>query len=297
MRVASIPDRFTTTPSNTPSAPVTPGAPAGPALIVGNIWAPSELQDDRIRYRIGSNEVGAYEFHRWIERPGTMISESLVQALRASGKYRSVMESSSAVAGDYHLRGRLYEFDEVDRETIQTSISLRRGSGGYEDQAGGLGRSREARGARPRQDHPGRSRFSRSESAGSRERNGGGNRPFPGVPTLMPSPPKCPREAAEQSAIGHQYLAIWLDFYSADNELEADSLRKRKWFGGRRQLRYRGLLSRGICASRCGHVRLAAGPLPQFYGGPLILPREAFSVAQLLTKVRHVLWPDLPVIL
>ena len=27
-------------------------------------------------------------------------------------------------AGDYLLRGKHYEFDEVDRETIQTSISL-----------------------------------------------------------------------------------------------------------------------------------------------------------------------------
>jgi ABC-type uncharacterized transport system auxiliary subunit len=84
-----------------------------------------ELQDGRIRYRIGSNEVGAYQFHRWTERPGTMVSQSLVQALQASGKYRSVMESSSAAPGDYQLRGKLYEFDEVDRDTIQTCISLR----------------------------------------------------------------------------------------------------------------------------------------------------------------------------
>src|SRR5580658_1744921 len=108
-----------------PPALVTPSAPAGPALIVGNIWAPSELQDGRIRYRIGSNEVGAYEFRRWIEGPGTMISESLVRTLSASGKYRSVIEASSSATGDYILRGRLYEFDEVDGETIQTSISLR----------------------------------------------------------------------------------------------------------------------------------------------------------------------------
>jgi ABC-type uncharacterized transport system auxiliary subunit len=105
--------------------PGAPGAPVGPALIVGNIWAPSELQDGRIRYRIGSNEVGAYEFRRWIEGPGTMISESLVRTLSASGKYRSVIEASSSATGDYILRGRLYEFDEVDGETIQTSISLR----------------------------------------------------------------------------------------------------------------------------------------------------------------------------
>jgi len=60
-----------------------------------------------------------------MERPGTMIAESLVQTLRASGKYRSVMEASSSAGGDYILRGRLYEFEEVDTETIQTNISLR----------------------------------------------------------------------------------------------------------------------------------------------------------------------------
>jgi len=54
-----------------------------------------------------------------------MISESLVRTLSASGKYRSVIEASSSATGDYILRGRLYEFDEVDGETIQTSISLR----------------------------------------------------------------------------------------------------------------------------------------------------------------------------
>jgi ABC-type uncharacterized transport system auxiliary subunit len=108
-----------------PPAPVARAAPSGPALTVGSISVPPELQDGRIRYRVGSNEVGAYQFHRWIERPGTMISESLVQALRASGKYRSVMESSSAAAGDYQLRGKLFEFDEIDRDTVQTSISLR----------------------------------------------------------------------------------------------------------------------------------------------------------------------------
>jgi ABC-type uncharacterized transport system auxiliary subunit len=107
-----------------PPALVTLGASTGPALIVGNISVPSELQDGRICYRIGSNEVGAYQFHRWIEDPGKMISESLAWTLRASGKYRSVIEAGSSVAGDYILHGRLDEFDEVDSETIQTSISL-----------------------------------------------------------------------------------------------------------------------------------------------------------------------------
>ena len=109
----------------TPAAAVAPATPSGPSILVGNISAPPELQDGRIRYRVGANEVGAYEFHRWTEQPGAMISESLVRTLRGSGKYRSVMEAGSEAAGDYILRGRLFEFDEVDRETIQTSISLR----------------------------------------------------------------------------------------------------------------------------------------------------------------------------
>jgi len=109
----------------TPPAPVIPGAPHGPVLMVGDISMPPGTQDGRIRYRIGPNEVGAYQFQRWTERPGIMISESLVQVLRASGKFRSVMEASSAVASDYQLRGEVYEFDEVDSDTVQTRISLR----------------------------------------------------------------------------------------------------------------------------------------------------------------------------
>jgi ABC-type uncharacterized transport system auxiliary subunit len=82
------------------------------------------LQDGRIRYRIGSNEAGAYEYHRWTERPGAIVRNSLVRALRASGKYRRVLESSSSAAGDYLVRGKLYEFGEVDNASIQTRISL-----------------------------------------------------------------------------------------------------------------------------------------------------------------------------
>jgi uncharacterized lipoprotein YmbA len=96
-----------------PAAPITSGAAAGPALVVGNISVPPELQDGRIRYRVGSNEVAAYKFHRWSERLETMISESQVRRLRVSGKYRSVMEANTSAPGDYILGGRLYEFDEV----------------------------------------------------------------------------------------------------------------------------------------------------------------------------------------
>jgi ABC-type uncharacterized transport system auxiliary subunit len=96
----------------------------GLTILVGAIITPESLQDARIRYRTGTNETGSYEYHRWTERPGAIVRDSLVRALRASGKYQRVLESSSSAIGDYMVRGKLYEFAEVDNPAIQTKISL-----------------------------------------------------------------------------------------------------------------------------------------------------------------------------
>jgi len=98
--------------------------PDGPTILVGAIITPESLQDSRIRYRAGANESGSYEYHRWEQRPGAIIHDSLVRALRASGKYQRVLESSSSAIGDYLLRGKLHEFAEVDNPAIQTKISV-----------------------------------------------------------------------------------------------------------------------------------------------------------------------------
>jgi ABC-type uncharacterized transport system auxiliary subunit len=105
--------------------PANRSKPDGLILLVGNIATPEALQDSRIRYRSGSNEVGAYEYHRWTEQPGLMVRDALMRALRDSGKYQRVLEVGSSVNGNYLLRGKLEEFDEVDRSSIQTKISLR----------------------------------------------------------------------------------------------------------------------------------------------------------------------------
>jgi len=105
--------------------PANQGRPDGPVLLVGSIATPEALQDGRIRYRTGSNEAGGYEYHRWTERPGSMVRNALIRALRDSGKYQRVLEAGSSANGDYVVRGKLDEFDEVDRASIQTKISLR----------------------------------------------------------------------------------------------------------------------------------------------------------------------------
>jgi ABC-type uncharacterized transport system auxiliary subunit len=96
----------------------------GPAMVVGRIVTPQALQDGRIRYREGLNEVGAYEYHRWTEPPGIMVEDRLIQVLRASGKYKSVREAGSSAEGDYTVRGKLLDFSEVDGADIETRVSL-----------------------------------------------------------------------------------------------------------------------------------------------------------------------------
>jgi len=104
--------------------PANQSRPDGLVLLVGGIATPETLQDGRIRYRAGSNEAGAYEYHRWTERPSSMVRNALIRALRNSGKYQRVLEAGSSSNGDYLLRGKLNEFDEVDGPSIETRISL-----------------------------------------------------------------------------------------------------------------------------------------------------------------------------
>lgn len=120
--VATRPVHYYTLGGGGPAA--TQSKPDGLILLVGNISTPESLQDGRIRYRTGSNEAGAYEYQRWTERPGSMVCNALMRALRSSGKYQRVLESGSSANGDYLLRGELEEFDEVDGASIRTKISL-----------------------------------------------------------------------------------------------------------------------------------------------------------------------------
>jgi ABC-type uncharacterized transport system auxiliary subunit len=120
--VASRPVHYYTIDPSSP--PANQSKPDGLILLVGEIATPEALQDGRIRYRIGPNGAGAYEYHRWTEQPGSMVRNSLLRALRASGKYRRVLEASSLASGDYLVRGKLYEFGEVDNASIQTKVSL-----------------------------------------------------------------------------------------------------------------------------------------------------------------------------
>jgi len=105
-------------------APPSALAATGPIMLVGRITSVQALQDGRIHYHEGANEVGSYEYHRWTDPPGILVKDSLTHALRASGKFKSVQDAGSTADGDFIVRGKLLEFSELDGSAITTRVSL-----------------------------------------------------------------------------------------------------------------------------------------------------------------------------
>jgi ABC-type uncharacterized transport system auxiliary subunit len=93
-------------------------------LLIGRIGAPEILQDDSIAYRTGPNEIGTYNYHHWAEPPARMVKVILIRQLRTSGKYQSVADLGSTVQGQFVLRGRLYDFEEVDAGSTAALVTM-----------------------------------------------------------------------------------------------------------------------------------------------------------------------------
>lgn len=104
-------------PSALPAAGVYPFS-----LLIGHISSPEMLQDQPIVYRSGQNEIGVYEYHQWAEPPAQMVKIMLIRRFRASGKFQSVATLGSSVQGEFVLHGRLYDFEEVDKNGSITAL-------------------------------------------------------------------------------------------------------------------------------------------------------------------------------
>jgi cholesterol transport system auxiliary component len=109
--------------------PATPPQAAGSsaypvALLVGRLTAPHLYRDDRIVYRTGPEQLGTYEYHRWAEPPTEMLEAVLLRMLRESGRYLTVQLLRSNARGDYILRGRLHNFEEVTGSPLMARVAF-----------------------------------------------------------------------------------------------------------------------------------------------------------------------------
>jgi ABC-type uncharacterized transport system auxiliary subunit len=94
------------------------------SLVVGTISGPEIFRGSPIAYRVGTNEIGTYQYSQWVDPPVVMVQSSLIRVLRASGNYQSVVGLGSAVDGQFLVRGRLYDFEEVDGGGITGLVSM-----------------------------------------------------------------------------------------------------------------------------------------------------------------------------
>ena len=68
--------------------------------------------------------IGTYEYRRWAEPPTEMINDVLLRELQRAGHYRACLCSRSDVHGDYVLRGRLYDFREIDGNGLSVRVAF-----------------------------------------------------------------------------------------------------------------------------------------------------------------------------
>jgi ABC-type uncharacterized transport system auxiliary subunit len=106
------------------SAPAAAANPLPISLLLGRVTAPRLYRGDRIVYSLGPQQMGTYEYHRWVEPPDSMVETALVDLLRASGQYSSVQRVSSNAHGDYILRGHLISLEEVDKPSLAARFAM-----------------------------------------------------------------------------------------------------------------------------------------------------------------------------
>jgi ABC-type uncharacterized transport system auxiliary subunit len=65
-------------------------------------------------YRPTPEEIGFYEYHRWAADPRTVVTNAVVDHLRAGGQFSMVSMYDGRPNNDYVFSGRLEKLEEVD---------------------------------------------------------------------------------------------------------------------------------------------------------------------------------------
>jgi ABC-type uncharacterized transport system auxiliary subunit len=99
-------------------------APYPVTVVLGPITTSHLYRDDHIVYTSSGEVMGTYEYRRWAEPPTEMINDVLLRKLQRSGRYERIYSLGSDVHGDYVLRGRLYDFREIDGNGLSTRVAF-----------------------------------------------------------------------------------------------------------------------------------------------------------------------------
>lgn len=72
------------------------------------------LRQKRIVYRPAPEEIGFYDYNHWVDDPAEMVTTAVIDSLRSSGLFRSVVRYDSRSQQDYLMAGRVERLEEID---------------------------------------------------------------------------------------------------------------------------------------------------------------------------------------
>lgn len=92
------------------------------SLLVRPFQTSHLYREDRIVYGGEGEQVGVYEYERWVEPPVELLQDALARGLRSSGRFKNVTTLRSDTSVDFSLIGHLYAFREVSTGGVVTRL-------------------------------------------------------------------------------------------------------------------------------------------------------------------------------
>jgi ABC-type uncharacterized transport system auxiliary subunit len=94
-------------------------------IAVQDFRANQVFSEERIAYRDGENKVNFYEYHRWADQPGDLVTNYFIHRLKDSGLYAGVSRAKEGPPPDFIVEGRVLHFEEIDRgKEVSASVAL-----------------------------------------------------------------------------------------------------------------------------------------------------------------------------
>jgi cholesterol transport system auxiliary component len=112
---------------NLPAPPDPPAAEnVRTSIAVREFQSPSYLKQGPVVFRPTPEEIGFYEYHRWAADPRMLVTNAVVDHLRAGGQFFMVSLYDGRPNNDYVFSGKLEKLEEVDYQAgvkVEVAIS------------------------------------------------------------------------------------------------------------------------------------------------------------------------------
>jgi uncharacterized lipoprotein YmbA len=95
------------------------------SMAVRQFQSPGYLRQGPIVYRATPEQIGYYEYHRWAADPRVLVTNAVVDHLRASGQYSMVSMYNGRPDNDYIFSGKLEKLEEVDYQAgVKVEVAM-----------------------------------------------------------------------------------------------------------------------------------------------------------------------------